>query len=80
VPAYPPADESRDRRRPAGSYVGDVGTAGGSWWVSGSNDENGPQLTGTAPDEAWHWPSGQAAAVGMLASAAGRGGWPEGRR
>jgi hypothetical protein len=31
MPAYPPAEESRDRLHRAGWSVGDVGTAGGSW-------------------------------------------------
>jgi hypothetical protein len=73
MPTYPPAEDSRDRLHRAGWSVGEVGTAGGSWLVSGTNGENMIEAWGRTPEAAWHRACDQAAAVGMLAG-------PEGSR
>jgi hypothetical protein len=69
----PTAEESRDRLHRAGWSVGDVGTSGGSCWVTGTNGENQIAAVGATPDEAWHRACEQAAAVGMLARPRGVG-------
>ena len=66
---YVPAEVSRDRLRRAGWSVGDVTTAGGSCWVTGTNGENRVAAAGATADEAWWRACSQAAAVGMLAPA-----------
>jgi hypothetical protein len=53
--------------------VGDVGTCGGGWLVTGTNGENVLKAWGATPDEAWYRACEQAAAVGMLARDAGTG-------
>jgi hypothetical protein len=78
--AYPAAEESRDRLHRAGWNVGDVGTAGGCWWVSGTNGENRIDALGHLPDEVWYRACEQAAAVGMLAPADDRRARPKGKR
>jgi hypothetical protein len=53
--------------------VGDVGTSGGGWLVTGTNGENVLKAWGSTPDEAWYRACQEAAAVGMLAGESHRG-------
>ena len=73
MPRYPTAEESRDRLHRAGWSVGDVGTSGGGWLVTGTNGENVLKAWGWTPAEAWYRACQEAAAVGMLAHPRGRG-------
>jgi hypothetical protein len=61
MPTYPPAEESRDRLHRAGWSVGDVGTAGGGWLVSGTNVETALDPWGRAVCESHRreWPGEQ---------------------
>ncbi len=59
-------DESAARLERAGWTVGDVGTAGGGWLVTGTNGENQIQAGASSQAKAWHRAVEQARALGML--------------
>jgi hypothetical protein len=67
---YSPAEESRDRLHRAGWYVGDVGTSGGGWLVTGTNGESALKAWGSTSAEAWYRACQEAVALGMLAPVA----------
>jgi hypothetical protein len=54
------------RLRRAGWNLGEVGTAGGRWLVSGSNRENLFRAEGSTPAEEWKRACQAAEGLGML--------------